>query len=152
LLPAFGLSDPDQSPLPWWLVLVERPGRFGVSRSMGRHTVLLLPLEPDPPSTNVGQRQRQNVIDGAECARAEFLHLLDLQDPRPSRSATEYTLEVRLERVLDLNAERLQRVGLHLDAVEDTLAGFTTSQRIRGLWRSSDLKGCWCHPCVWPTA
>ena len=48
-----------------------------------------------------------------ECVRAEFQHLIDSQDPRPSRAANEYTLEVQLDRVLDLAArERLHRLGL----------------------------------------
>jgi hypothetical protein len=52
-----------------------------------------------------------------ECVRAEFRHILELQPIRPSQPALEYTLSIRLERVLSSAASSGPRLGpgrLHL--------------------------------------
>ncbi len=78
----------------------------------------------------------------SRCVRAEFEHILDLQPVRPIKPATEYTLRVRLARVLDLTApERMQQLGLDLDALEDTLAGQEPCQRIGGAVKLLGFEG-----------
>jgi RES domain-containing protein len=67
-----------------------------------------------------------------ECVRAEFQHVIALQSPPPTRSATEYTLDVRLSRVLDLSRrDRLRELGLDLDGLDDdSLDSFPPFQNI----------------------
>ena len=68
----------------------------------------------------------------AECVRAEFQHLIDLQPSRPDLSATEYTFNVRLTRVLDVtDPTRLHDLDLDMNALDDdSIMGFPPFQRI----------------------
>jgi RES domain-containing protein len=78
----------------------------------------------------------------AECVRAEFRYILDLQPSRPSQPALEYTLSIKLERVLDLSgAERLQQLGLDWEHPGDTLEGFKPFQTIGGAAASLGFEG-----------
>ena len=78
--------------------------------------------------------QRLYTSPSAECVRAEFQHIIDLQPTRPALSATEYTLDVRLGTVLDLTARpRLEQLGLDVDNLaDDSILGFPPYQRIGG--------------------
>ena len=79
----------------------------------------------------------------AECVRAEFQHLIDLQPSRPDPSATEYTFNVKLTSVLDLtDRTRLHALGLNLDALDDdSLTGFPPFQRVGGAASFPGIEG-----------
>ena len=79
----------------------------------------------------------------AACVRAEFQHLIDLQPSKPDRSATEYTFNVTLTRVLDLtDPARLHELGLDMDALEDdSIMGFLPFQRVGGAASFLGLEG-----------
>jgi hypothetical protein len=67
---------------------------------------------------------------------------MNSQNPRPSKPATEHTLEVRLERVLDLRSpEQLRRLGLDLTPNEDAIESWTPYQRIGGAVSLLGLEG-----------